>query len=313
MMKNKKKIREISKILIPLIFCFFLMTADIFAQQTVAAQDGINKSTYNLILVITLVILFNIVFFPLLFPKDETEAEVVLRKDSLIKRLKTKLYGMVPLDEEHTILINEDFDGIQELDNKVPPWFNILFYGTIVFAFIYMLDYHVLRTGKLPLQEYNDEVSLANMQREELIRSGAFINENNVSILTDQESINSGQQIFSVNCTPCHGMKAEGTVGPNLTDPNWIHGGGVTNIFKTVKYGVPVKGMISWQTQLNPKKMQQVVSYIMSLEGTNPPNGKAPEGNVYSGTDSTAAGKDSLKSNSGNGKEIKSDTAVVKK
>lgn len=61
------------------------------------------------------------------------------------------------------------------------------------------------------------------------------------------------------------------------------------------------------------EKMQQVVSYIMSLEGTNPPNGKTPEGNVYSGTDSTAAGKDSLKSNSGNGKEIKSDTAVVKK
>lgn len=309
MTKNKKKIIEISKILIPVIICFFLMSTEVFAQQNVAANDGINKNTYNIILIITLIVLFNIVFLPLLFPKDETE--VVLKKDSLIKKLKTKLYGMVPLEEEHSILIDEDFDGIQELDNKVPPWFNILFYGTIVFAFIYMLDYHVLKTGKLSFQEYNDEVNLANMQREELIRSGAFINENNVTLLTDQESINSGMQIFSVNCSPCHGMKAEGSVGPNLTDPNWIHGGGVTNVFKTVKYGVPVKGMISWQTQLNPKKMQQVVSYIISLQGTNPPNGKAPEGNVYSEKDSTSAGKDSVKNSSAEG--ITSDTSVVKK
>ncbi|HMS65721.1 MAG TPA: cbb3-type cytochrome c oxidase N-terminal domain-containing protein [Ignavibacteria bacterium] len=311
-MENKKPVFKTSLIAIPAALFFFMITSVTFAQTTVAANEG-NTDTYNTVLLIVLLILFNLVFLPLLFPKDETVSDEIVVKDSAIKSLKTKLYGLVPLEQEHSILLEDNFDGIRELDNKVPPWFNILFYGTVIFAFIYLLDYHVLKTGKLPFQEYADEVNTANMKREELIRTGAFINENNVTLLSDAESLNSGKQIFAVNCTPCHGANAEGTVGPNLTDQYWIHGGGVTNIFKTVKYGVPVKGMISWQTQLNPKKMQMVVSYVMSLAGTNPPNGKIPEGNLFTVTDSTGTLKDSLSIKTENGKNIKKDTASVKK
>jgi cytochrome c oxidase cbb3-type subunit 3 len=66
-----------------------------------------------------------------------------------------------------------------------------------------------------------------------------------------------------------------------MTDAYWIHGGGIQNIFKTIKYGVPAKGMIAWQAQLNPEAIQKVASYILTLQGTNPANGKAAQGTIW--------------------------------
>jgi cytochrome c oxidase cbb3-type subunit 3 len=168
-----------------------------------------------------------------------------------------------------------------------------LFYGTIVIAILYLLNYHVFKISPLSAEEYNDEVKVANMQREELIRTGAFINENTVKFTKEDAVLTEGKNIFNTNCTACHGPQGGGLIGPNLTDDYWIHGGGIVNVFKTIKYGVPVKGMISWQNQLNPKQMQAVANYVLSLKGSNPPNGKQPEGQVY--TDSLTVKTDSTK------------------
>ncbi len=53
------------------------------------------------------------------------------------------------------------------------------------------------------------------------------------------------------------------------------------DIFKTVKYGVPSKGMIAWEAQLRPLEMAQVSSYIQTLVGTEPLNPKEPQGELY--------------------------------
>ncbi|MBS1517511.1 MAG: c-type cytochrome [Bacteroidetes bacterium] len=270
----------------------------------VAAPSGeTDMNLYFTVLFIVVLIIFHAVFIPMLFPEKTTEelaaAEIRKKKKSVIGVITDKISGLKPMEAEKELLMSDNYDGIQELDNNIPPWFNILFYGTVIIAIVYLLNYHVFKTGKLPFQEYNDEVYAAEVKREELIRTGAFINEESVEQLKDAESLAKGKQIFLANCVPCHGNNAEGTVGPNLTDDYWIHGGGIKNIFKTVKYGVPVKGMIAWQSILNPKSIQEVGSYVISLHGTNPPNGKAPEGDKYSEkTDSTKAGNDSLK-NSG--------------
>ncbi|MBC7653864.1 MAG: c-type cytochrome, partial [Oligoflexus sp.] len=84
--------------------------------------------------------------------------------------------------------------------------------------------------------------------------------------------------LFIQNCVACHGENAQGVVGPNLTDEYWIHGGKISNIFKTIKYGVPEKGMISWEKQMSPKQMAEVSNYVKSLKGTNPANPKEPQG-----------------------------------
>ncbi len=191
-----------------------------------------------------------------------------------------------------SVMEDHEYDGIQELDNPAPAWFQFLFYITIVFAIIYMIQYHMIGKPNSSNDEYIQEMTIAQQVKDELIRTGALINENNVAVLKDAADIDKGKEIFTVNCVSCHNADGGGGVGPNLTDQYWIHGGGIKNIFTTIKNGVPAKGMISWQTQLNPKQMNQVASYVLTLQGTKPTVPKAPEGTVW--VDSTATNKDSV-------------------
>jgi cytochrome c oxidase cbb3-type subunit 3 len=309
---------------ITIFLVLLFLASNSYAQTATPPAAGMDMDLYMKILFFILFILLNAVFIPLLRSPDKSEAEGELaleQKPSPIQIIKDKLSGLQPMEKERSLILEGDYDGIEELDNNVPPWFNILFYGTIIIAVIYFLNFHVFGTGKLPLQEYQEEVNLANMQRDELIRTGAYINENTVVLLTDNESIKNGRQLFTTNCVTCHGEAGQGIIGPNLTDQYWIHGGGIKNVFTTIKYGVPAKGMITWMNQMNPKLMQQVASYVVSLQGTNPPGGKAPEGNIYKDTgDSVKSGADSIKTTTDTTKKdilnkelMKSDSVKAKK
>ena len=83
------------------------------------------------------------------------------------------------------------------------------------------------------------------------------------------------------NCAACHGSAGEGGVGPNLIDDYWVHSGGIKEIFKTIKYGWPEKGMKSWQQDLGAKQIHEVACFIKSLHGSNPPNQKDKQGEFY--------------------------------
>jgi cytochrome c oxidase cbb3-type subunit 3 len=296
----------------------FVLNAGIYAQSVPGKNDDMNEySKLAGAMVFILVAFLFVLFFILSAPKYKYSYERVRVRFSFLSKLSGILNRGVPIEKEKDIMLDHDFDGIKELNNTIPPWFNILFYGSILIAIIYMIDFHVLGSGSVMVDEYLQEVKIANEKRDELIKTGAFINESNVTLLTDAGELEKGKQIFIGNCTPCHGPDAGGTVGPNLTDKNWIHGGGIKNVFTTIKNGVPAKGMIAWQTSLTPKQMQQVGSYILSLQGTNPATGKPPEGNLWTETD-TPAGNDSLKITDSSkiktdSVKVKTDTSKVKK
>lgn len=190
-----------------------------------------------------------------------------------------RFVGLKPLSQEHELAMDHAYDGIVELNNPTPPWFMALFYGTIGFGVVYLGIYHVAGKGDVMVQEYTQEVAIAEQQREAYIKLvAAKINESSVTALTDAKGLEAGKALYGSYCTACHGAKGEGTVGPNLTDDYWLHGGTINAVFHTINEGVPEKGMMSWKRQLNPLQVQQVASYILSLKGTNPPNGKAPQG-----------------------------------
>lgn len=202
--------------------------------------------------------------------------------NTVFDTIGSKLVDRVPVEEEATVMLDHDYDGIKELDNNLPPWWKYMFYGTIIFAFVYLIRFHITGSGELQLQEYESEMLAATEAKAEALESGGEqLTEDNVTLLVDLDAITTGANIYKGNCATCHGALAEGLVGPNLTDEYWIHGGGISNIFKSIKYGIPAKGMIAWQSQFSPVQMQQIASYIISIQGSNPPNAKDPQGEIW--------------------------------
>lgn len=191
----------------------------------------------------------------------------------------TKLLSLKPLEEEEALVIPHTYDGIKELNNPIPRWFNVLFYGSIIFAAGYLYYYHVA-DGPRQDQEYATEMEKAAAdKRAFLAKSGEKFDETNIKV--DLSMVSEGQVVYVSNCIACHGEHGEGIVGPNLTDEFWLHGGSINDVFKTVKYGVPEKGMISWEKTLSAKKIAEVTNYIMSIQGTKPANAKAAQGEKY--------------------------------
>ena len=203
-------------------------------------------------------------------------------KSNFWTRLNEKLNDAVPVEKEADVLLDHDYDGIKELDNNLPPWWKYGFYLTIVFAFLYIAHYHLAGSGNVQLDEYNDELAEAAILKTERLKlTAGNVDETTVTVLLADADISTGQKLYTEKCLVCHGKAGEGLVGPNLTDDYWIHGGDIKDVFKIIKYGFPSKGMIAWQGQLTPVQIQQVASFIKSLKGTNPPNAKAPQGDIY--------------------------------
>lgn len=188
---------------------------------------------------------------------------------------------------EEELRLDEDFDGIHELDNPTPPWFNFIFYTSILAAVLYLLNYHVLKFGSLQEAEYTAEVAQSKLEVDAYLKSsGNLIDENNVAFVLDKKLLADGQTLFAEKCAVCHLADGGGVVGPNLTDAYWIHGGDIQSIFKTIKYGVPAKGMIAWQNTFSGKQMEALASYVKTLQGTTPAVGKEPQGELYKEADS---------------------------
>jgi cytochrome c oxidase cbb3-type subunit III len=285
-------------------FLTFLFSAAISnAQEAVSspnAQKGIMDLLFeNIILVLGVVVVIAafgtvIYLFNVLLQLQKTrmmkeqgveivEKAELVEKESWVSTLYEKLTGTKPIEEEEDILFDHEYDGIRELDNSLPPWWLALFYITIAFAVVYIGYYELSDYGLNPDQEYAQEMEYAEQAQLALLAKQANkIDETNVEIVEDAAFISAGKSIFDKSCIACHGMLGEGNVvGPNLTDEYWIHGGGIKNVFKTIKYGVVEKGMQSWKDMLSPEAMHQVANYILTLQGTNPPNQRDPQGDIW--------------------------------
>ena len=196
---------------------------------------------------------------------------------NLDKKFFTKA---APIEKEADIMLDHDYDGIKELDNALPPWWKYGFYITIFVAFFYILKFEVWHTGMNPTEEYNTEMAEAKLETDQYLASMKENVDENSVVMLDAAGIQTGKTLFTKTCVACHSQTGGGGVGPNLTDNYTIHGARIQDIFKTIKYGYPDKGMQSWQSNFSPVEMQQLSSYIKSLSNTNVPNGKAPQGDL---------------------------------
>ncbi len=282
-----------AKVLSILALC--LLSTSVFAAaepttaEVVTNIGGLAKSSfYFLVTIIGLELLILIVlalFLKKLIAKEKAvvaSAEVEIVKESSIKKWWTKANSFKPIHEEQALTLDHDYDGIRELDNRLPPWWLYGFYVCILFSLVYLYRYHVSHSAPSSLQEYEVAMAQADAEKEEYLKKSANkVDENSVTLLTDAAALAEGKKIFTSSCAACHGPEAGGIVGPNLTDDYWLHKGSVKDVFKSIKYGIPEKGMKSWKDDFSPVQIAQLSSYIKSLKGTKPANAKEPQGELY--------------------------------
>jgi cytochrome c oxidase cbb3-type subunit 3 len=218
---------------------------------------------------------------------DEAKARYLATKEEKWewtwgKNLYNKMLGSKPMEEEVEIILDHNYDGIRELDNNLPPWWVYLFYASIVFAVVYLARFHVFNDYTQD-EEYEQEVATAQLEIEEYKKTAkGLVDANTVGLLTDASDLNAGKTIFESNCVACHMADGGGGIGPNLTDQNWILGGGIKNVFHTISEGGrDGKGMIAWKQNLKPVEIAQVASYVLTFEGTTAANPKAAEGDIW--------------------------------
>lgn len=200
-------------------------------------------------------------------------------------KLMQRLNDSVPVTEEAKVDTGHSYDGIRELDNHLPPWWTGLFYATIIWGVFYLVIYHVTDSAPLMVAEYNAELAEAEAEAKALLasRPPVVIDENTLEYNADAELIEKGRLVYtSNNCGSCHRADGGGnTIGPNLTDDYWIHGGHVRQVFATVNKGFVEKGMPAWGKVMSQEDVRNVAFYVLSLKGTNPPDAKAPQGELY--------------------------------
>lgn len=266
------------------------------SQKAAKAIGGLDASTFYIMVAVLFIelgiiiaLLINIKF---LLRKEKERTAIVTKEEAIItaeeKANKLSWWDKVnklrPVSQEAELDLGHEYDGIRELNNRLPPWWLYGFYATILFAGIYLWRFHVSHNGPSSKQEYESAVARAEIKVQEYLKKkGEAVDENTVTLLTSADDIAAGKAIFTdpSKCPACHNPDGGGNaVGPNLTDEYWLYGGSVKNIFKTIKYGTS-KGMRSWKDDLSAKQIAQVTSYVLSLKGTKPANPREPQGELY--------------------------------
>ena len=180
------------------------------------------------------------------------------------------------MNSEQERILEHNYDGIQEYDNPLPRWWVWIFWATIVFSVLYIVDVAGAIRGPGRVKDYERQMADA-AKRWPTPVAGADA-AGLAALRNDKNALALGQKTFTTNCAPCHRPDGGGLIGPNLTDDYWIHGGAITDIHKTIADGVLEKGMPPWGKTLKPDQINAVAVYVASLHGTNPVNPKAPQG-----------------------------------
>jgi len=296
--KKDKKKGSVSKVSAAAIVLFILCSGPLFAQNSVADGNAAAGSVHTIAglspfvfyviisvifleLFIILVLLVNVrILLKTEREKLVTEPALQIVRTRTIKTWWSRLNNFRPVEQEADIDLGHDYDGIRELDNRLPPWWIYGFYLTIIAAGIYLYRFHISHSGPSSIEEYEKSVVSADLEiKEYLKKKGDAVDENTVVILKSPEDVSAGKTIFQSSCIACHKESGAGDVGPNLTDDYWMHGGDIKSVFKTIRYGI--NAMPQWQNSYSNKQIAQVASYIKTLKGTNPPNAKAPQGELY--------------------------------
>jgi cytochrome c oxidase cbb3-type subunit 3 len=181
---------------------------------------------------------------------------------------------------EHDQLLDHEYDGIREYDNPLPLWWKAIFWGSFVFSIGYFFHYHLSGNGQSVAAGYEADMREAREAEAKANLAQPVSEESLGKLMADAGLMTDAKALFVQKCAACHGDKAQGLIGPNLTDNAWIHGAGtLKDIFGVINEGVLAKGMPAWGKQLSPIEVRKLAAFIGTQRGKAVP-GKPPEGAV---------------------------------
>ncbi len=141
-------------------------------------------------------------------------------------------------------------DDIRELNNPLPRWWLWSFYACIVWAFGFWYFYPSWPTANGYLKgslNYSERGAVTAAIASAHTAQDAFRKQLEATPLAEvaknpellRFATAAGSASFQTNCGPCHGRGAQGAPGyPNLNDDDWLWGGKIEDIEKTLMYGI---------------------------------------------------------------------------
>jgi cytochrome c oxidase cbb3-type subunit III len=179
------------------------------------------------------------------------------------------------------------WDGdLMELNKPLPRWWLYTFYACIVWAFGYWLVYPAWPMlngytkglfGYSQRGEVAKDVASAKAAQD---KYRAAIAATPIADIKKNSELfefarDGGAAIFGDNCAPCHGRGAQGAVGyPNLNDDDWLWGGDLESIEKTITHGARSGDPETHDTAmprfgldkiLEPAQISDLANYVRSL------------------------------------------------
>ncbi|MBK6266855.1 c-type cytochrome [Marivirga sp. S37H4] len=236
-----------------------------------------------IVLILLMVVLTSLMLKTANIILNKKAVEKGVERPSFFEQFKQKWVTgkLKPVEEQGDMMLDHNYDGIREMDYGMPPWLKYVFIGTFLFAVFYVPAYLIFDIIPNQTTEYEAQIEEAALRAEVRAKAGLMsITAETAKLETDEAVIAAGKQIYMANCAVCHAADGGGGVGPNLTDEYWIHGEDIKGVFTTVYEGVPAKGMIPWKGNLNPKQIQDVSNYVLSLVGRPAAAPKEPQGEL---------------------------------
>lgn len=181
-----------------------------------------------------------------------------------------------------------EWDGIKELNTPLPKWWLYTFYACIAWSAVWFVLYPAwptLSTHTTGLMGYSTRAEAGKQIAAQVASRAPFVDRVRAASLDqirkDPELLNyalsGGRAVFADNCAPCHGPGGGGSKGfPNLADDDWLWGGDLAAVHRTIGFGVRNANTESRQSQmprfgadklLTPAQIDDVAEYVLSLSG----------------------------------------------
>jgi len=187
-----------------------------------------------------------------------------------------------------TATTGHEWDGIRELNTPLPRWWIWTFYACIIWSFAYWAVYPawpLVQDYTTGWFNYSSRAEVAvELAKLDAVRGGkmaALATSSLEDIQKDPGMLAlaraKGKAVFGDNCAACHGTGAAGSKGfPNLNDDDWLWGGSLDQIMKTIQYGARSGHAEAHEGQmlafgrdgvLKPDEIVTVANYVRSLSG----------------------------------------------